>query len=99
MNIKLVNRDTTGEFIIEGRLDTNTSPEVEKILLRESERFDKIILNFSGLVYISSAGLRVLKCIYMAMQKKNGELTVTNVARPVMEVLEMTGFAQLLNIE
>lgn len=99
MNIKLVNRDRTGEFVLEGKLDTNTSPDVEKIILGQSERFDKIVLNFAELTYISSAGLRTLKVLHLAMKKKGGELVLINVCRAVMEVFEMTGFARLLNFE
>ena len=97
MNIKLVPRDRLGEFIIEGKLDTNTAPEVEKIILREADRFDTVVLNFKELTYISSAGLRVLKVLHMAMGKNGGELVITNTCPQVMEVFEMTGFAQLLN--
>ena len=48
---------------------------------------------------VSSAGLRIIKLLHMAMRKKNGELVVTNVNRMVMEVFEMTGFAGLLKFE
>ena len=99
MTVKLINRNETGEFIIEGKLDANTSPELEKLILANAERFGKIILNFSGLTYISSAGLRVVKILHMTMKKSGGELAVTNVSPTVMEVFEMTGFSQLLNFE
>lgn len=99
MTVKLINRGETGEFIIEGKLDTNTSPELEKLILTNNERFEKIILNFSGLSYISSAGLRVVKILHMAKKKSDGELVLTNVNSTVMEVFEMTGFSQLLNFE
>ena len=53
----------------------------------------------AGVEYVSSAGLRAIKRIYMAMVKKNSALTLTNVRKMVMEVFEMTGFAGLLTIE
>jgi anti-sigma B factor antagonist len=98
MTIKLINRGTEGELLLEGRLDAVTSQEAEEILLQMTERFEKLILNMEGLQYISSAGLRVLKKIYMASVKKNGELELCHVNKMVMEVLEMTGFAGLLKI-
>ncbi len=79
MHIKLINRGTEGEVLLDGRLDTNTSPEAEKVLLGLAERFDKLTLNFSGLTYISSAGLRVMKRLYSAMAPKNGEIVLKNV--------------------
>ena len=98
MTIKLINRGTEGELLLEGRLDAVTAPEAEEIFAQMAERFDKLILNMDKLQYISSAGLRVLKKTYMATVKKNGILELSHVSKLVMEVLEMTGFAGLLKI-
>lgn len=98
MTIKLINRGTEGELLLDGRLDAVTSPEAEELFLQMAERFDKLILNMEKLQYISSAGLRVLKKTYMATVKKNGTLELSHVSKLVMEVLEMTGFAGLLKI-
>ena len=98
MTIKLINRGTEGELLLEGRLDAVTAPEVEDVFLQMTERFEKLILNMQELQYISSAGLRVLKKTYMASVKKNGVLELCNVNKMVMEVLEMTGFSGILTI-
>ena len=98
MTIKLINRDTEGELLLDGRLDAVTAPEVEEVFLQMTERFEKLILNMQDLQYISSAGLRVLKKTYMASVKKNGVLELRHVNKMVMEVLEMTGFSGLLSI-
>lgn len=99
MDIKLINRGTTGELILIGRLDANSAPEAEEIFKEMIERFDTIVLNMEQLDYISSAGLRVIKIIHMGMKKKNGELILTKVQKMVMEVFEMVGFAGLLKFE
>ena len=99
MNIKLINRGQEGELVLEGRLDTRTAPEAEEVFNQMAERFEKIVLNMAGMEYVSSAGLRTLKRLHMAMKKKNGSLVLTNVRKMVMEVFEMTGFAGLLNFE
>ena len=99
MDIKLINRGTTGELILIGRLDANSAPEAEEIFKEMMERFDTIVLNMEQLDYISSAGLRVIKIIHMGMKKKNGELILTKVQKMVMEVFEMVGFAGLLKFE
>ena len=96
MHIKLINRTEEGELLLEGRLDSSTAPEVEEIVLQVADRFDRVILNMAQLEYISSAGLRVLKLLYIALKKKNGELLLKNTNKFVMEVFEMTGFAGLL---
>ena len=99
MNIKLINRGQEGELVLEGRLDTLTAPEAEEVFNQTAERFDKVILNMRDLEYVSSAGLRTLKRLHMAMKKKNGSQVLTNVRKMVMEVFEMTGFAGLLKFE
>ena len=99
MVIKLLNRETTGELFLEGRLDSAAANEVQEIFANTAERFDNVVLDMEKLEYISSAGLRLLKLLHMSMKKKNGELTLRNVNRMVMEVFEMTGFVSLLKIE
>ena len=99
MNIKLINRGQEGELVLEGRLDTLTAPEAEEVFNQMAERFEKIVLNMAGMEYVSSAGLRTLKRLHMAMKKKTGSLVLTNIRKMVMEVFEMTGFAGLLKFE
>lgn len=96
MVIKLVNRETEGELLIEGRLDSNSAPEAEEIFTQVGDRFDKVILNMEKLEYTSSAGLRIIKNLQVQMNKKQGELALKNVNKMVMEVFEMTGFAGFL---
>lgn len=98
MHIKLINRGTEGELLLEGCLDSLTAPETEQIFKQMAERFDSLILNMQKLDYISSAGLRVLKILHMLMKKKGGNLSLTHVNKMVMEVFEMTGFVGLLRI-
>ncbi len=99
MTIKLVKHDTTGELLLEGRLDMVTSADAEAIFNETAQRFDKVILNMAQLEYVSSAGLRILKRLHVTMQKKGGELVLTNVNKMVTEVFEMTGFIGLLKLE
>lgn len=83
---------------VTGRLDTMTSPSLEAALSKCLENAGKLIFDFSGLEYISSMGLRVL----FAAQKKmgaRGGMVVRHVNEEVMEVFEVTGFADILTIE
>ena len=83
---------------LEGRLDTVTSPELEKELKASLNGADSLILDFSKLDYISSAGLRVLLSAHKVMSAKGG-MKVTHANEIVREVFEVTGFADILNIE
>ena len=88
------------ETIVElvGRLDTTTAPALDKTISNDLEDTKNLVLNFKNLEYISSAGLRVLLGAQKKMQKI-GSMKVTNVCEEVMEVFEMTGFADILVID
>ena len=96
IEIKRNAEETTIEIV--GRLDTTTAPALEKAINRDIAETKNLILNVKGLEYISSAGLRVLLGAQKKMQKI-GSMKVTNVCEEVMEVFEMTGFADILTIE
>jgi anti-sigma B factor antagonist len=82
---------------LEGRLDTNTSKELEVELLPSLVGIDSVVLDFQNLVYVSSAGLRVLLSAQKVMNKQ-GEMTLMNVNDMIMEVFEITGFVNVLKI-
>ena len=86
------------EIALEGRLDTVTSPELEKELNSSMDAADSLTLDFTKLDYISSAGLRVLLSAHKAMSKKGG-MIITNVNEIVKEVFDVTGFADILTIK
>ena len=88
------------ELILEitGRLDTITAPTLDKTINDHFDEFESLILDLKNLEYISSAGLRVLLSAQKKMQQK-GAMKVINVCEEVMDVFEMTGFADILNIE
>jgi anti-sigma B factor antagonist len=96
MNIIVELLNNVANLKVEGRLDTITAPELDK---RINELDAKgIVLDFANLEYISSAGLRVLLSTHKKFVKLNG-MKVTNVKSEVMEIFEMTGFADILDIE
>ena len=88
------------ETIIEvtGRLDTITAPALDKTINEDIGETKNLVLDVKGMEYISSAGLRVLLSAQKKMMKV-GSMKVRNVCPEVMEVLEMTGFADILVIE
>ena len=89
---------TTLEIALEGRLDTMTAPELEAELNNSLDGVESLVLNFSKLDYISSAGLRVLLSAHKIMSAKGG-MKVTNVNEIVREVFDVTGFSDILTIE
>ena len=95
LDLNLVKRGRECELKMVGRLDATTAPGAQEAMLQLSEQYDSIVLNFKELGYVSSAGLRALKAIRVAMRKKNGNLALTGVSKEIMEIFEVTGFAGL----
>jgi anti-sigma B factor antagonist len=96
IEIKKNAEETTIEIV--GRLDTITAPALDKTINEDIGDTKNLVLDVKGMEYISSAGLRVLLGAQKKMQKV-GSMKVTGVCEEVMEVFEMTGFADILVIE
>ena len=95
MEIKKNAEETVIEIV--GRLDTTTAPALDKTINEDIGETKNLVLDLKGLEYISSAGLRVLLSTQKNMQQK-GSMTVKNVCAEIMEVFEITGFADILTI-
>lgn len=96
INKKINGKELT--LAVEGRLDTITAPQLEAELKRSVGDTERLIFDLSSLEYISSAGLRVLLSAQKVMNRQ-GEMVVRNANEMVMEVFEITGFVDILNIE
>ena len=86
------------EFVLDGRLDTITAPQLEEEIKASLDGITDLIFNFSGLTYVSSAGLRVLLSSQKTMNEK-GSMVVKNVSEEIQEIFDVTGFSDILTIE
>ena len=96
-----INKNAEGSKLtlaLEGRLDSTTAPELQAVIKESVDGIEELTIDMTDLEYVSSAGLRVLISAHKAMRSKGG-MTVTNVNEIVMEVFEITGFAEILNIQ
>ena len=98
MNINKTVNGNQLEIALEGRLDTSTAPTLETELNGSLAGIERLVLDFSLLDYLSSAGLRVLLGAQKIMNKQ-GEMIVRNVNETIMEIFEVTGFCDVLTIE
>ena len=98
MEINKVIQDNNCTIALEGRLDTLTSPQLEEALKEVPEEITELVLDLKDLEYVSSAGLRVFLNAQKSMINK-GTMVLKNVSEEIMEVLDMTGFTQILTIE
>lgn len=97
MTIATEQKGTAATLRIDGRLDTTTAPQLEQALSALPADITELTLDLTLLTYISSAGLRVLLTAQKKMNR-TGTMKVTGVCEAVMDVLEITGFADILTI-
>ena len=97
MTVQKTIQNQTLTIAPEGRLDTITAPQLESELRSSLEGMTELVFDLEKLVYISSAGLRVLLSAQKTMNKQ-GTMALTNVRPEIMEILEITGFADILTI-
>lgn len=99
MNIIVTDCGTYSRIIVEGRVDANTSPQLQQAILNTFQKDKNIVLDFLNVPYISSAGLRALLIGHKTAASKGGTMKVTNLAEGVKEVITMSGFDSILTIE
>ncbi len=97
MEIKMDKKESALTVTLTGRLDTMTSPQLEEAIQKEIEGVKDLTFDFKDLEYISSAGLRVLLSTQKHMMKQ-GEMKVINVNETIMEIFNVTGFSDIMNI-
>ncbi|MET0016350.1 anti-sigma factor antagonist [Oscillibacter sp.] len=97
MTVAKTRAGTSLTVSLEGRLDTSTAPQLEAEL-KELDGVAELVLDMDKLVYLSSAGLRAILTLQKRMSRQ-GRMIVRHVCGEIMEVFEMTGFADILTIE
>ena len=85
-------------IVLEGRLDTSTSPQLENELRSGLNGVTSLVFDLDQLAYVSSAGLRVLLSAQKTMARQ-GDMLIRNVKPEIMEIFEVTGFVDILTIE
>lgn len=98
MTIKVTKDGSSAVLAIEGRIDTNTSPELQSEILKAFQISKAVILDFASVPYISSAGLRALLIGQKTAASKGSVMELKNVSPAVYSILESVGFAKMLTI-
>lgn len=100
MEIKKTQNDSELTMVISGRLDTNAAPKlIDEMNECLNENVKNFVLDMADCDYVASSGLRAILGAQKKMNSLQGTMIVKNVVSDVMEVFEMTGFADILNFE
>ena len=98
MTIQKTQNEKALTIALEGRLDTTTAPELETVLNDALAGVEELTFDFEKLDYISSAGLRVLLAAQKTMNRQ-GSMKVIHANEMILEIFEVTGFADILTVE
>lgn len=99
MEIKLEKNGSTMLVALKGRLDSVSSPEMEKEVVGNLDNINNLTLDLKDLSYMSSAGLRVVLTCQKKINAVAGTMVVKNVNEMIMDIFEATGFSDILTIE
>ncbi|MBO5278780.1 MAG: STAS domain-containing protein [Lachnospiraceae bacterium] len=99
MQIKEIKLEDSIMLKVKGRVDTGTSPELQQEILKSFQKKNHLILDFEEVDYISSAGLRALLIGQKTANSKGGSMKLVHVCEMVNNILEMSGFINILTIE
>lgn len=97
-----VSESTEGDIVVislDGRLDTATSADFDFALEPHTEKATRLLVDLTGIQYVSSAGLRVFLMLAKKLQKVGGKLVLCNMSGSVREVFDIAGFSKILQIE
>lgn len=98
--MNIIDKRDAGKLTValEGRLDTTTAPSLDAYLVDGLRDVNELVLDFKALEYVSSAGLRVILKASKIMATQ-GKMKVTGANESIMEVFDITGFSEILDIE
>ena len=98
MNINKIKNGDKITLAVEGKVDTNTAPKLEEAVKESAVNAKELIFDLKKLDYISSVGLRVLLSAQKLMNTHDS-MKLINVSKSIMEILEITGFTDILTIK
>ncbi|MBQ7186668.1 MAG: STAS domain-containing protein [Ruminococcus sp.] len=98
MEIKKIINGNKATVRLEGRIDAKTSPEIEEELLKLPDEVKALDLDFHDVAYISSAGLRMVIKVQTHYEQKNGSVRILGPIDEILEIFEITGLSEFLNI-
>ena len=99
MTINTKREGSTLTMEIEGRIDTQTAPDLQEAVEGSLEGVARLVLDFTKVIYISSAGLRAVLTAQNMMDEKGGEMLIRGANKNIVGVFKVTGFDSFLTLE
>ena len=99
MTVTNQQESTTLTMVIEGRIDTQTAPDLQEAIKNSIEGVTDLVLDFTGVGYISSAGLRTILLAQNWMDAKGGTMIIRGAGKNIVNIFKVTGFDNFLTLE
>jgi anti-sigma B factor antagonist len=96
MDIQVKQADKVTIVAINGEIDGNTAPQAQEAILAQAQPNCKMILDMSGVKYMSSAGLRLLLVTYRTINAKGGKVVLVGLSENLADTMAITGFLDFL---
>jgi anti-sigma B factor antagonist len=98
MDVNILTQENITIIIVEGSIDSRTAGDLQMKIMEGISDSNYALLDFKGVDFVSSAGLRVLLMLYRHIKSKNGKIVLTGVSEEIREVMEMTGFINFFEL-
>lgn len=98
MNVNIHSENEVVIASVEGSIDSGTAPEFQQKVLAATEQSNNIIIDFTLVTFVSSAGLRVLLMVYRQIKSKNGKVILVGISDEIKDVMTMTGFIHFFEL-
>lgn len=98
MDVTITNKNNTAIAILKGEIDGKTAPDVQAQLAPVIDANNKIVLDMTGVTFLSSAGLRILLLVYRQANAKNGKVALAGLSEQIKDVMSITGFLNYFHV-
>lgn len=98
MNVNINTENNITKIVIQGRIDSQTSNELQSQIIDNASGLKKVIIDLSGVSFLSSAGLRVLLMLYRQLKANDGKVVLVGLSDDLLDVMSITGFVNFFEI-
>ncbi|MCE5205612.1 MAG: STAS domain-containing protein [Porphyromonadaceae bacterium] len=98
MKVTIQTKNDIVYITIQGSIDSNTAGELQSRIMEELTSCNRVIMDLTAVVFLSSAGLRVLLMIYRQLNAKGGKVLLVNVSEEICDIMSMTGFINFFEL-
>ena len=98
MNVNIKTEGDISVIEVEGKIDNKTAPEIQNTVLSSTKEKKKVLIDMRKVIFLSSAGLRVLLLLYRQIKSQDGKIALVGISDEIKDVMTVTGFINFFSI-